>query len=108
MMNQSRTNDSWSAGLRELLAAAVVSLDFQHLLLKDARAALRQGYNGRALALTPVERRQVLMIEAHTLPDFVAQLAEMPPVVARERAYQGGQLAMMPFATAVQDVFDRD
>ncbi len=105
-------NPSWSAELNELLTAAVVNQAFQQLLLQETHRALREGYNGRAVVLTPAERMRVLRIEAETLADFVAQLSELwsesPP--KQNTHGRGGTQSEQTtlFLAMLQDIHGRD
>lgn len=63
-----------SRELNRLFTAAVVSRRFCRLLLSDARAAARSGYNGEMFALTLQEVDLLASIRAANLTDFAAQL----------------------------------
>ena len=57
-----------------LFAAAVVSREFRETLLRDPRAALRQGYLGQPFHLTDEEERLVCSIRAVSLTDLARQV----------------------------------
>lgn len=104
-------NPSWSAELNELLTAAVVNPAFQTLLLTDAKRALRQGYNGRAVVLTPVERLRVLRVEADNMADFVAQLSAPWPLPKQDTHGRGSAPHITHLSTRLtvwQDIHGRD
>lgn len=63
-----------SKGLNRLLSAAVISPQFQSLLLSNPAAALAAGYNGEDFQLTPAEYAAVTSLHASTIRDFAAQL----------------------------------
>lgn len=65
---------SHSREISRLLAAAVVSHKFSHLLLNDPRSALASGYNGESFQLSPEETKLVMSISASSLQDFAAEL----------------------------------
>jgi hypothetical protein len=60
--------------LSRLITAAVISTQFCDLLLNDPGQALVKGYGGETFRLNPEERAWVLSIQAHSLPEFAAQL----------------------------------
>ena len=72
--DQAEHDISHSREISRLLAAAVVSHKFNHLLLNDPRAALASGYNGESFQLSPEETKLVMSINASSLQDFAAQL----------------------------------
>lgn len=98
-------NASWSPGLNELLTAAVVNQAFARLLLQDAGQALKQGYNGRVLMLTPAERARVLRIRASSLSEFVVQLVETDGLQQLPSHGRGGgsPTGLLPCAQDVRD-----
>ena len=63
-----------TTGLNRLVAAAVVSTSFRHLLLTNAAEALDAGYHGTPFQLSPEEIELVLNIQAANLADFATQL----------------------------------
>lgn len=56
--------------ISRLLAAAVVSKDFETLLLNEPEAALRQGYQDESFLLTPEEYDLVTSVQASSLAEF--------------------------------------
>lgn len=65
-----------SEELTKLVAAAVISHHFCHLLLTDPEQALESGYNGTTFDLTTRERQLVLTIQATSLTEFARQLSD--------------------------------
>lgn len=72
--DQAEHDISHSREISRLLAAAVVSHKFSHLLLNDPRTALASGYNGESFQLSPEETKLVMSINASSLHDFASQL----------------------------------
>lgn len=59
-----------------LLAAAVVSQQFSHLLLTDPAQAIAAGYQNKTFNLSRSERKLLLSIRARTLEEFALKLVE--------------------------------
>lgn len=65
---------NFSAGLTELVCAAVVSKPFRQSLLANSLETIKEGYLGYEFRLTAAEYDAVKDIEATTLQQFVTQL----------------------------------
>lgn len=62
--------------LSRLLAAAVVSSSFRHLLLEDPQQAIENGYGGETFLLSDTERYLLLFIHANSLADLSRQIVQ--------------------------------
>lgn len=62
------------SGVSQLFAAAVVNQQFCHLLLKDPRSALQQGYGGDEFNLTSEEQTVITAVKAESLSDFALKV----------------------------------
>jgi len=62
--------------LSRLMAAAVVSPKFCHLLLEDPELALETGFQGETFSFTEEERDLIRSIRADSLADLANQLAQ--------------------------------
>jgi len=63
-----------TAGVSQLIAAAVVDSSFKSLLLTNPSHALENGYHGQIFSLTPREQELILSIRASSLADFSRQV----------------------------------
>ncbi len=61
-------------GLPRLFAAAVVNRQFREALLREPRAALRNGYPGQVNPLSQEEKDLILSIRATSLPELAQQV----------------------------------
>jgi hypothetical protein len=61
--------------LSRLLAAAVINLEFCHLLLENPELALETGFQGETFCLNKEEYDLVSSIRADSLADLAGQLA---------------------------------
>jgi hypothetical protein len=62
--------------LSRLVAAAVVSPSFCHLLLEDPQQALENGYQGETFLLSDAARYLLLYIHADTLAELARQITQ--------------------------------
>jgi len=62
-------------GLNRVLAAAVMSPKFCHLLLENPSLAVQTGFQGEAFSLTTEETALMLSIRANSLTELAQQLA---------------------------------
>lgn len=62
--------------LSRLLAAAVVSPAFRHMLLVDPQQAIEDGYFGETFLLSEAERYLLLFIHADTLAELAGQIVK--------------------------------
>ncbi len=65
--------------LSRLLAAAVVSRQFCHLLLTDPARAINQGYAGESFSLSSEDYNLVISAQASNLPELAQQLSRHVP-----------------------------
>ena len=72
------TMDPGSAhsGLSSLFAAAVVSRNFCQKLLSDPQQALKEGYLGKAFALSAEDASLIISLNAKSLPDLAQQVVQ--------------------------------
>jgi len=71
-----------------LLAAAVVSKQFQLLLLNDPVQALNMGYQGEKFAFTKHERDLISSINANSLSELAGQLISSLGISAYSDQYK--------------------
>lgn len=60
-----------------ILSAAVVNQNFCHMLLSDPGKALAGGYSGEKFNLASSDRKRISTINAGSLTEFAAQLAQI-------------------------------
>jgi hypothetical protein len=65
-----------SPELNRMLSAAVVSVSFRRLLLRDPIAAVTRGYNGESFEIPADELTQIKSIRAESLAQFASQLID--------------------------------
>jgi len=67
--------------VNRLLAAAVVSRQFCHILLNNPARAIQDGFAGEQFNLSADEYELIVGIRSSSLPDFAAQICQGLPQI---------------------------